>query len=115
MAATASRPASVPRRSATRTRSCSRPRWAAPVATALDALGADLLERCLGRDEAAALLRSTLEGLGVAEPKVEVGGIRAIPIEGGDAYVQHVADGCVVYGGAQFDQAGRYTWYLSSR
>lgn len=91
------------------------PSMGGPVATALDVVAADLLRRCLGRDEAVDLLRTTLVGLGIDDPRVEVGGIRGIPLEGGDAYVQHVEDGCIVYGGAQFDNVGRYTWYLSAR
>ncbi len=83
------------------------------VARALDAISADLMRRCLGRSEAIDLIRSTLTGLGVTDPKVEAGGIRGIPLEYGDAYVRHVADGCYVYGGAKFDEVGRYTWFVS--
>ena len=43
----------------------------------------------------------------------ETGGVRGVPLEYGDAYLQHIADGCYVYAGAQFDDVGRYTWYLA--
>jgi hypothetical protein len=89
------------------------PSMGGDVAKALDALSSDLMRRCLGRSEAIELIRSTLTGLGVSYPKVEAGGIRGVPLEYGDAYVRHVADGCYVYGGAQFDDVGRYTWFVS--
>jgi hypothetical protein len=89
------------------------PSMGGAVAKALDALSSDLMRRCLGRSEAIELIRSTLTGLGVTDPKVEAGGIRGIPLKYGDAYIRHVGDGCYVYGGAQFDDIGRYTWFVS--
>jgi hypothetical protein len=83
------------------------------VGKALDRLGADLLQRCVGRADAVRLLQAALESAGAIAPKIEIGGIRQVPLINGDAYVQHVRDGCYVYGGAQFDDVGRYTWYLS--
>lgn len=86
------------------------------VATALDGVSATLLDQCLDGDEAVALVRSTLAGLGVQDPKVEVTGVRQVPVGStGDAYIAHVNVGCFVYGGAQFDDVGRYTWYVSGR
>ncbi len=83
----------------------------------VEALKVDLLERCLNRDEAIELLRSTLISAGVVNPQIVVGGVRGVPIDGDDrkAYLQHIADGCVVFGDAQSDQNGRYTWSLVSR
>lgn len=84
------------------------------VAAALDGLSARLLDQCLGRDEAVALVRSTLVSLGVQDPKVEATGVRGLPVgSAGDAYLAHIDAGCYVYGGAQFDNVGRYTWYVS--
>ena len=86
------------------------------VGNALDRVSATLLARCLGRDEAVALVRSTLSALGVQDPKVEPTGIRGVPVgAAGDAYLAHVDAGCYVYGGAQFDDVGRYTWFVSGR
>jgi hypothetical protein len=63
-----------------------------------------------------ALIRSTLTALGVSDPKVEATGVRQVPVgPAGDAYVAHINAGCYVYGGAQFDDVGRYTWYVSGR
>jgi hypothetical protein len=83
------------------------------VAKALDQIAAELLATCVARDDAVSLVRSMLTSLGVTDPKIEVTGIRQIPIENGDAYVAHVKGGCYVYGGAQFDDVGHYTWFVS--
>jgi len=83
------------------------------VAKALDQIAAKLMATCAPRDDAVSLMRSTLTSLGVTDPKIEVTGIRQIPIENGDAYVAHIKGGCYVYGGAQFDDVGRYTWFVS--
>jgi hypothetical protein len=83
------------------------------VARALDDVATSLMAQCLSRDKAMALVRNTLADLGLSSPRVEATGIRQVPVEGGDAYVRHVNDGCYVYGGAQFDDVGRYTWFVS--
>jgi hypothetical protein len=83
------------------------------VAKVLDTVSDDLMRTCLGRDEAVAHLRAALVKVGLPDPDVVVGGPRGIPLVNGDAYVQHMADGCYVYGGAQFDDVGRYTWFIS--
>lgn len=86
------------------------------VAKALDEASATLLDRCLGRNDAVALVRSTLTGLGVPDPNIQTTGIRQVPVgAAGDAYVAHVRAGCYVYGGAQFDNVGRYTWFVSGQ
>lgn len=86
------------------------------VAKALDGVSTKLLDQCLGRDEALALVRSTLAGLGVQDPKVQATGVRQVPVGSvGDTYLAHINAGCYVYGGAQFDDVGRYTWYVSGR
>jgi hypothetical protein len=84
------------------------------VSKALDAVSARLLADCLGRADAVSLIRSTLAGLGVQGADVEVTGIRQVPVgPTGDTYIAHIKAGCYVYGGAQFDEVGRYTWYVS--
>ena len=85
------------------------------VGRALEEAKPEFLRLCLNRQEAEALLRSVLEAAGVSDPKIEIGGVQAVPIENTDAYLQHIADGCVVYSQAQWDSVGRYTWYLASR
>jgi hypothetical protein len=87
------------------------------VNDALEALKVDLLSRCLNRTEALDLLRSTLQAAGVSEPQVAVVGVRITPASESEkqAYLKHVAAGCVVFSDAQSDQTGRYTWSLASR
>jgi hypothetical protein len=87
------------------------------INNALEAFKVDLLSRCLDRAQAAELLRATLESAGVREPRIAFIGIRATPVDDEErkAYLQHFADGCVVFGDAQSDQSGRYTWSLSAR
>jgi len=92
------------------------PSMGGDVAKALDGVSATLLDQCLGRDDAVTLVRSTLSGLGVKDPNVQATGVRQVPVgSAGDAYLAHVDAGCYVYGGAQFDNVGRYTWYVSGR
>jgi hypothetical protein len=96
------------------------------VSDALERLKVDLLSRCLDPDEALQLLRATLEAAGVADPIVAIKGIND-PLSGpvglpgppngaeAQAYMQHIADGCVVFGDAQSSQTGLYTWTLRTR
>jgi len=83
------------------------------VAVALDELQRHLLSACLSGAEAVDLLRTTLTGLGIADPKVEITGVTQVPLENTDAFLEHVRKGCHVLGGAQFDEVGNYTWYVS--
>lgn len=102
------------------------PSMGARVNSALEALKVDLLSRCLGTADALELLRTTLESAGIANPRVDVRGVHDVfgppvgvpgPPDGPEAkaYLQHIADGCVVFGDAQTDNVGRYTWTLRSR
>ncbi|MGH2464669.1 MAG: hypothetical protein ACRDGI_04345 [Candidatus Limnocylindrales bacterium] len=90
------------------------PSMGGDVAAALDRVSGQMLSTCLGPQEAVALLRTTLSGWGVADPNVQATGVRQVPTgAAGDAYLAHVEAGCYVYGGAQFDNVGRYTWFVS--
>jgi hypothetical protein len=91
------------------------PSMGGATAAALDVLEARLIKECVGRDEAVAALRAILVANGIADPQIEVTGIRIVPVEGADAYVKHVKDGCYVYGHAQADEqdGGTYTWFVS--
>lgn len=84
------------------------------VAAALEQVKDGLLQRCLGRDEATAFVRSALNDLGVTDFDVRADpwGPQMAPIDQVDAYRSHVAAGCFVWSGAQFDQNGRYTYHL---
>jgi hypothetical protein len=83
------------------------------LATALDAVAIQILTRCATRDDAMSALRATLVAQGVNAPQIATSGIRSVPVNGADDFIKHVKSGCWVYGGAQFDNTGRYTWYVS--
>lgn len=93
------------------------PNMGARVNEAWEGLKVELLARCLDRTQALDLLRTTLEAAGVRDPSVAVVGVRITPSDEQEkqAYLKHVADGCVVVSDAQSDQNGRYTWSLASR
>jgi hypothetical protein len=82
------------------------------VAGAMDQVALDLMERCLDHDGAIQVVTAALRGAGVEQPDVRSGGMPMVPIGQEQAYADHVARGCYVYAGAQFDQVGRYTWYV---
>lgn len=91
------------------------PSLGGPLAADLDRLERRLIDECLTRDEAVAALHVVLDAHGIANPQIELSGVQIVPVEGTDAYLKHVDAGCYVYGHAQFDQQGRYTWYISGR
>lgn len=91
------------------------PSMGGAVARALDEAAPDFLRLCLNREEAEALLRSVLGDAGVSDPKIEISGVQGVPLDTYDEYIAAIADGCVLLAGAQFDEVGRYTWYLASR
>jgi hypothetical protein len=84
------------------------------VGKAVDEAGAQLLRDCYDRDGATEVLRSALITAGAIDPQIEIGGVRGVPLDQ-DGYLQHFENGCVVYAGAQFDETGRYTWYLAAK
>lgn len=84
------------------------------INAAKETVAADLLSSCLDRTQASGLLRTTLEAAGLQDPTIEVGGIRAVPAQA-SAYLEHVANGCVVFSDSQADDQGHYTWWLTSR
>jgi hypothetical protein len=83
------------------------------AASATDAVAMRLMDACLDRNAAMAVLRDALTRAGIGDPSIEASGIRQVPVQGADAYVAHAAAGCYVYGGAAFDSVGNYTFYIS--
>jgi hypothetical protein len=84
------------------------------INNAKETVAADLLSSCLDRTQATELLRTTLEAAGLNDPTIVVGGIRAVPAQA-SAYLEHVANGCVVFSDTQADDQGYYTWWLTSK
>lgn len=83
------------------------------VAEGLDRLRNEMLATCFERDAAVDLVTSFLVEAGMVEPDVQVGGMRIMPIDRQEQFEGQLADGCHVYSNAQFDEHGRYTWYVA--
>jgi hypothetical protein len=85
------------------------------AATLLDSLRGELMAKCLGRDEAVALVRTALAGIGRDDIQIRAGSDLAValPADAAAAWKQHVAQGCyVLSGGTTGDSSGRTTIYL---
>ena len=66
------------------------------VAAALDRVSATLLGQCLSRVHAVGLVRSTLAGLGVADPRVQATGFAKCRLDRrATLYLAHVDAGCL--------------------
>lgn len=81
-----------------------------------EALQAELLARCLGKDAAIEFVRSGFASVGVDDVAISTGD-RPLSIPGDEAeaarWQQHVANGCyVLSGGATWDEAGNRTIHL---
>jgi hypothetical protein len=69
---------------------------------ALDVVRTELLDRCLGRDDAIRLVRSVLVSMHVTDEwqvRANPDGPQGAPADQWDAYKKHVADGCYVLAG----------------
>lgn len=84
------------------------------LANALESLGAELLDRCLDRTDAMALVSSVLISRGVTDFAVRADpwGPQGGPIDLIDVYYAHVANGCFVYVGMGWDAGGKPEYYL---
>jgi hypothetical protein len=84
------------------------------LADAFEVLAAELLERCLNRTDAMALVSSVLVSHGISDFSVRADpwGPQGGPIDQIDAYRAHVADGCFVYAGMGRNADGRPDYYL---
>ena len=85
------------------------------VAEGLDQLKAQMTARCHGRDEAIAAVRSLLRAAGIEDPDVRLGGLFTVPANPDLERLlrERLAQGCYVYDSAQFDERGRYTWFIA--
>lgn len=81
----------------------------------MDGVAAELMRRCLTRDEASALISSTLERLGVTGWSIGDDGPVTAPIGQEQAVLDHMAAGCYVYAGSQSQPAGGRVFYISGR
>lgn len=85
------------------------------VSSALEVLSDELMSRCLGREDATALVSSTLTGLGVTDFSVhaQAGGMYAVSAGQEEAVRDHIAAGCYVYAYLGWDEQGHPTYYLA--
>lgn len=82
------------------------------VVEAIGAVGDEMLERCMGRDEAFDLLSSVLASLGIRNFSIRTDGPQAAPIGKTEEYRQRIAAGCYLYSGSGSDAEGRPVYYL---
>jgi hypothetical protein len=83
------------------------------VTDAMHGVQADLMSRCLNKDQAIQYLSSVLTGAGVAQFDVQTDGPFSFPLGQEGEVKQHVADGCYVYSGSGHDADGTATYFLS--
>jgi len=86
------------------------------LADALENLSAALVERCLNRADAMALLSSVVVSQGVTDFDLRAdpwGPGPQIPLDQADAYMAHAAEGCTMYAGMGWNDGGKPQFYLS--
>jgi hypothetical protein len=86
----------------------------AELSAAIETLAQELLDTCLKRSDAMALLSSVLVAHGVTEFDISADpwGPQGGPMDQIEAYEAHVADGCFVYVGSGGNAEGKPQYYL---
>lgn len=85
------------------------------VRGALERVADELLERCLGREDAAELVSSTLAGLGETEWELRSDGPIGGPIDRLEEIERHVAAGCFIYSGTGLTPDGHRLYFIGGR
>jgi hypothetical protein len=83
------------------------------VTNTMHGVEADLMGRCLGKDQAVQYVSSVLTGIDVKEFSVRTDGPFSFPLDQENEVKEHVAAGCYVYSGSGHDADGIPTYYLS--
>lgn len=83
------------------------------VRWALEGLRSDLLDQCVGADEAARLLTTVLEAANEDDFIVDRTGLVGGPVSDLRRIEEHVASGCFIYSGTGLDPSGRRIYYLA--
>lgn len=89
------------------------PSMGTAVADGLDRVRDEMLATCFDRRGAVDLVATFLVSAGIVDPEVQVGGMRIMPIDRQTEFEGRLAEGCYLYSNAQFDEHGRYTWYIA--
>lgn len=82
------------------------------VAEVMGGVRRELMDRCLGKEEAIAFVASALRSLGVQDFSVATDGPVAGPVGGEQALREHLAADCFVYSGSGHD-GDRWVFYVS--
>ena len=79
------------------------------VTDTMHGVQADLMNRCLDKDQAIQYVSSVLDAAGVTRFNVLTDGPFGFPLGQREEVEQHVADGCYVYSGSGHDAEGSPT------
>lgn len=85
------------------------------VRVALERVADELLETCLGREDAARLVSVTLNGLGETDWELRSDGPIGGPIDRLDEIELHVEAGCFIYSGTGLTPEGRRQYFIGGR
>lgn len=85
------------------------------VRVALERVADELLERCLGRDDAAQLVRSTLADLDGSDWQLRDDGPIGGPIDRLEEIKRHVEAGCFIYSGTGLTPEGHRLYFIGGR
>ena len=91
------------------------PSMGGPVGTAMEALRADLMTRCLNHEDAAALVSSTLTRLGARGWTIATDTREEVSLDQEQAFEKHLAAGCWVYTRSESHPDGGRTFYITGR
>lgn len=83
------------------------------VIAALDEVRAELYEKCLGQEDAIALVQSTLRALGETDADVQTGGPVAWPLDRREEIESHVEAGCFIYSTIGYTAEGHRIYYVA--
>jgi hypothetical protein len=83
------------------------------VTDAMHGVQADLMSRCLDKDQAIQFISSVLSGANVKGFAVLTDGPFSFPLDQQREVEEHVAEGCYVYSGSGHDADGNPVYFLS--
>lgn len=85
------------------------------VRKAMQEVTDDLIDRCLGKQEAIDHVTSVLTGLGETDFEVRTDGPLTAPVDRVDDVMRRIAAGCWVYSGTGWTPEGRRHFFVSGR
>lgn len=85
------------------------------VIAGLDEVRAELYEKCVGQEEAIALVQATLRALGETDADVQPGGPIAWPLDRREEIEDHVEAGCFIYSTIGYTAEGHRIYYVAGK